>query len=61
MRNFNSQALANTAWAFATVGHKEGQLFTALAAAAEQRMGDFHLHELASTAWAFATVGHKKE
>ena len=31
MRDFNSLALANTAWAFATVGHKEERLFTALA------------------------------
>ena len=29
MRDFNSQNLANTAWAFATVGHKEELLFTA--------------------------------
>ena len=28
IRDFNSQALANTAWAFATVGHKEERLFT---------------------------------
>ena len=32
MRDFNSQELANTAWAFATVGHKKERLFTALAA-----------------------------
>ena len=37
MRDFTSQNLANTAWAFATVGHKDERLFSALAAAAEQR------------------------
>ena len=53
MRNFNPQALANTAWAFATVGHKGKQLFTALAVAAERRMRDFSSQNLASTALAF--------
>ena len=50
IRDFNSQDLANTAWAFATVGHKEDQLFTALAAAAEQRMRDFNMQDLVNTA-----------
>ena len=36
MKNFNSQALANTLWAFATVGRKDEQLFTAWADAAKQ-------------------------
>ena len=61
MRDFNSQHLGNTAWAFATVGHKEERLFTALAAAAERRMRDFNSQDLANTAWAFTTVGHKGE
>ena len=56
MRDFNSQGLANTAWAFATVDHKEERLFAALAAAAEWRMKDFNLQELANIAWAFATA-----
>ena len=54
MGDFNPQDLANTAWAFATVSHKDEGLFTALAAAAERHMGDFNLQELANTAWAFA-------
>ena len=61
MGDFNSQALANTAWAFATVSHKDQQLFTALAAAAEWHMGDFNPQALANTAWAFATASHKEE
>ena len=52
LRDFNSQDLANTAWAFATVGHKEERLFTALEVAAEQRMRDFKSQDLANTAWA---------
>ena len=42
MREFNSQDLANTAWAFVTVGHREEQLFTAMSAAAERLIGDFN-------------------
>ena len=52
MRNFNSQELANTAWAFATVGHNAEWLFSTLSAAAEQRMREFDSQELANTAWA---------
>merc|ERR1712224_998624 len=61
MRDFNSQNLANTAWAFATLGHKDEWLFAALAAAAERRLRDFNSQELANTAWAFATLDHKDE
>ena len=35
MSGFVTQELANTAWAFATVGHPDAQLFTALARVAE--------------------------
>ena len=51
MRDFNSQNLANTAWAFATVSHKDERLFSMLAAAAERRMMDFNPQNLANTAW----------
>ena len=61
MNDFNSQGLANTAWAFAKVRHRGERLFSTLAAAAEQRMRDFNSQDLANTAWAFATVGHKDE
>ena len=42
MKDFNPQGLANTAWAFATVGHKDERLFSTLAAAAERRIRDFN-------------------
>ena len=61
MRDFKSFNLANVAWAFATGGHKEERLFTALGAAAERRMMDFKSQELVNTAWAFAMVGNKEE
>ena len=53
--NFNPQNLANTAWAFATLGHMDVQLLTALAREAARRLGDFKPQELANTVWAFAT------
>ena len=51
------QTLANTAWAFATAGQSDGQLFMVLARAAGWRVGDFNVQELSNTAWAFATAG----
>ena len=54
--DFSQQGLANTAWAFATVGQSDVQLFMALAKEAEQRVGDFNVQDLANTAWAFATA-----
>ena len=50
IRDFNSQELANTTWAFAMVGHKDERLFSTLAAAAEQSVRDFHSQELANAA-----------
>ena len=47
--DFKPQALANTAWAFATVGQLDAHLFTALARAAERHMGNFKPHNLANT------------
>ena len=56
------QELTNTTWAFGTRGHKDEQLFTALAAeAVERHMRSFNSQNLANTAWAFATVGHSDE
>ena len=52
MENFNSQDLANTSWAFATVRRKDKQLFTALSDAAQRRMKDFNSQGLTNTAWA---------
>ena len=56
MFDSNAQVLANTAWAFATAGLPDPQLFTMLARAAEQRMADFNTQDLTNTAWAFATA-----
>ena len=58
---FNAQELANTAWAFATVGQQGEQLFKVLAKMAEQRLDQFKAQDLANMAWAFATVRHQHE
>ena len=55
MKDFNSQNLANTAWACATVGHNERVLST-LAAAAERCMIDINSRSLANTAFPFARM-----
>ena len=54
--NFNTQNLANTAWAFATASQSDALLFEALAKAAERCVCNFNAQELANTAWAFATA-----
>ena len=56
---FSAQDLANTAWAFATVGQQEQQFFKALVKMAERRLDQFNAQSLANTAWAFATVRQK--
>ena len=50
LSEFNPQELANTAWAFATVNHRDEKLFAALASAAERQLSDFNVQELANTA-----------
>ena len=54
---FEAQELASTAWAFATTGRSDPQLFIVLARASEQRIGEFSAQNLANTAWALATAG----
>ena len=49
---FNAQDLANTTWAFATVGQLDEPLFNALARMAERRLDQFNAQELANMAWA---------
>ena len=52
--NFNTQNLANTAWAFAQARQLDTQLFMVLAKVSEWRVGSFTTQNLANTAWAFA-------
>ena len=41
MGNFNAQEFASTAWAFATEGQSDAQLFISLARAAETSISNF--------------------
>ena len=54
---FKVQNLADTAWAFAMVGHLDERLFVASARTAGQRPCEFIAEDLANTAWAFAKAG----
>ena len=55
MSEFNPQAAANTARAFAKKTYRNEKLFAAaLAIAAERWPCEVNPHEVASTAWAFA-------
>ena len=49
--------MANTAWAFATLGQWDQKLFAALARAAQLRMSEFNAQTLAIMAWALAKLG----
>eukprot|EP00747_Dinoflagellata_sp_TGD_P006743 gnl/TRDRNA2_/TRDRNA2_116395_c0_seq1.p2 gnl/TRDRNA2_/TRDRNA2_116395_c0~~gnl/TRDRNA2_/TRDRNA2_116395_c0_seq1.p2 ORF type:complete len:118 (+),score=23.24 gnl/TRDRNA2_/TRDRNA2_116395_c0_seq1:95-448(+) len=55
------QALAMTAWAFATVKQPHARMFAALVAATEQQLNQLETHSLASTAWAFAKIQQSDE
>ena len=48
--DFHAQDLANTAWAFATLGLSDVKLFAALGRAATWCVGDFDVQGLANTA-----------
>jgi len=54
--NFEPQAIANRARAFATLSMHYEPLMPAIAAAFSARASEFKLQELASTAWAFAEM-----
>ena len=54
VRNFSTQGLANTAWAFAQASQLDTQLFAVLARVAVWRVGSFTTQDIANTAWAFA-------
>ena len=56
MRDLNSQELANTAWAFATISQSDERLLTGLARDAERRMNEFKAQNLANAAWAFCFI-----
>ena len=62
MREFNSQNIANTAWAYAilyaTACHPATTLLDAILAEAVPRVREFNPQALANTAWAYATSGH---
>jgi len=61
LTHFNPQAVANTAWAFATVNYRDEKLFAALARVALRRLTHFNPQAVVNTAWAFAKVNYRDE
>jgi hypothetical protein len=58
--DFNSQEVANTVWAYATMGRKPGErLMVQLERRAEVISEDFYPQGIANTLWAYATMGRK--
>eukprot|EP00747_Dinoflagellata_sp_TGD_P013368 gnl/TRDRNA2_/TRDRNA2_122475_c0_seq1.p1 gnl/TRDRNA2_/TRDRNA2_122475_c0~~gnl/TRDRNA2_/TRDRNA2_122475_c0_seq1.p1 ORF type:complete len:122 (+),score=18.21 gnl/TRDRNA2_/TRDRNA2_122475_c0_seq1:456-821(+) len=55
--DFNTQEVANLAWAFAKSYRREALLFKVLAKAAKRRASAFVGTQLATFAWAMATAG----
>jgi len=57
---FNAQGVANTLWAYATMGRAPGAgVMRALEGRAEAVAGTFNALEVANTLWAYATMGRE--
>ena len=55
---FNAQNVANTLWAYATMGREPGAgLMRVLEVRAEALAGTFIAQNVANTLWAYATMG----
>ena len=54
LSEFNAQGLANTAWAFATVSHRDEKMLTVFARAVEWRVGEVNLQGVEMTLWALS-------
>jgi len=48
--------MANTAWAFATLGVLDHHLLNAISAEAIRRLNEFHVLNMSNIAWAFAKI-----
>ena len=53
---FNTQELANKAWAFAAADLSASPLLVELVTAAERRLVEFNAQDVANTAWPFAKM-----
>ena len=57
---FNAQAVANTLWAYASMGREPGAgLMRELEGRAEAVAGTFNAQEVANMLWAYATMGRE--
>ena len=58
LSEFKGQDLANTAWAFATVNHRDEKLFTVLAITAERPLSDVNVYAIQIALWASSQHEH---
>ena len=56
IREFNTQELSNTAWAYATAHHAEPALFAAIGSVVVMKAPQFKAQEISNTLWAFAKM-----
>ena len=58
MSKFHAQGLANTVWAFATLGISDEKFFRAIAMVAARQLSlkEFKVQGLVNMSWAFAMV-----
>ena len=61
MKDFNEQAISDTAWAVAKMSQKDDPLFVALALAAERHIKLCSAQEMSKTARVFVDTGQKDE
>lgn len=54
IQELSASTLANTAWAFATLGKFNEPLMDAIAEASIRKIREFDAESLSNTAWAFA-------
>ena len=56
LSEFNSQNVADMAWAFAAGNHQDEMLFATLAIAAKMGLSELNWDDVANTAWVLATA-----
>jgi hypothetical protein len=61
VREFNPTQLANVIWAFASMHHRDAELYRLLAKVAYKQVYTFKPPSLAMVAWSFAEVGQYNE
>jgi len=59
IRDFNTQNISNTAWAFATLGMLHEPFMASISAQALPPLSETEAQDLANTSWAFSVLDFK--